>query len=631
VSRPLARKGRLFRKYALVIMGLVCAVLLLSGAISIAASYQENKLALWKLQHEKAVSAASRFAQFIGQIEQQLDFAALPQLGPGATLQRQIEFIKLLGQAPAITDVALIDGAGREQLFMSRLSLDVLASGRARALEAGVAGARAGKSWYGPVYFRKETEPYMTIARRAGAYVVLAEVNLKLIWDVASSIKVGEQGKAYVVDSRGFLIADPDIGLVLRKTDLSRLAQVRAALDDKEDQPARLAMNLSGRQVLTAFATIAPTGWSVFVEQPVEEVYATLNASIVRTAWLLVAGLLLSVLVSVLFARRMVRPISELQDGAQRIGAGDLGQRIEIRTGDELEALAEQFNAMSAQLQQSYAGLEQKVEARTAELQQTLNVLTSTQKQLVQSEKMAALGGLVAGVAHEINTPVGVGVTAASSLQDSASNLLALYRQGKMMKADLEEFLEMSDQSSRMILSNLERAANLVHSFKQVAVDQSSQASRSFDVRDYLEEILTSLSPALNPRRVGYTIACPAGIVIDSAPGALSQIVTNLVMNALAHAYEPEQAGQLRIAASVAGARLRINFSDDGKGIAPDIIGKIFDPFFTTRRALGGSGLGLHIVFNLVTQTLRGTIECRSTLGQGSTFTIELPVEPSHA
>ncbi|MES2297907.1 MAG: sensor histidine kinase [Pseudomonadota bacterium] len=627
MKRSGARSGRLFRKYALVIIGLVCAALLLSGGISIYSSYQANKLALWRLQHEKAVSAANRFEQFLRQIDRQLDIAALPQLGDKGERQRQTEFIKLFNEAPAITDVALIDARGREHIFMSRLALDVYGSGRDRSGEPAVRATEAGKSWHGNVYFRKETEPYMTIAHRSGNYLVLAEVNLKLIWDVVSAIKIGEHGKAYVVDAKGYLIADPDIGQVLRKTDLSRLAQVRAAMNEQEDEPARLARTLGGAQVLTAFAPIAATGWNVFVEQPVDEVYATLYASITRMAWLLLLGLALSTVASVLFARRMVRPIGVLQEGAQRIGAGDLEQRIDIHSGDELETLAEQFNDMSSQLRQSYASLERKVQERTAELQQTLTTLTQAQKQLVESEKMAALGGLVAGVAHEINTPVGVGVTAASSLQESALRLHGLYREGKMMKADLEDFLDVSEQSSRMILSNLERAASLVHSFKQVAVDQSSEAKRNFNVRVYLEEILTSLSPALNQTLVRYTIVCPDDIVICSTPGTLSQIVSNLVMNALTHAFELQQAGQLTISARLSGGTLLLDFADDGKGIPPDIIGKIFDPFFTTRRGMGGSGLGLNIVYNLVTQSLQGSIECISTVGQGTTFAMQFPVE----
>jgi len=260
------------------------------------------------------------------------------------------------------------------------------------------------------------------------------------------------------------------------------------------------------------------------------------------------------------------------------------------------------------------------------ELNQTLAALKQTQRQLVDSEKMAALGGLVAGVAHEINTPVGVGVTAASSLQESAVHLLELYKQGKMKKADLEDFLDVSDRTSRMILNNLERAADLIQSFKQVAVDQSNESIRSFEVKTYLEEILMSLGPKLKQSNLKWEVECSSGTVMKSYAGAFAQIITNLVMNAIMHAYDPGQAGMLKIRVTTEGGQLRLDFSDDGKGIPSEIIGKIFDPFFTTRRGTGGSGLGLNIVYNLITQTLKGSIACESELGKGALFRITCPL-----
>ena len=372
--------GRLFRKYVLWTMALVCGALLASGAISIYFSYQENKSALSLVQHEKAVAAAARIEQFIRQIEQQLSFAALPQLGTAGGDERRIEFLKLIRQVPAVTDIAQIDSTGREQLLASRLAMDVVGSQRDRSEEPAFKAARPGQTYFGPVYFRKETEPYMTIAVKAGGEagsVTLAEVNLKFIWDVVSRIRIGEKGKAYVVDDTGHLVADPDIGLVLKKTDLSALDHVKAALAGGTAELARLAKDVSGNQVLTAFARIDPLGWIVFVEQPVSEVYATLNASILRTGLLILLGLAASVVASLAFARSMVRPIAVLQEGAQRIGAGDLEQKIEIHTGDELEALANQFNRMTGKLRESYAGLEHKVEERTHELKNSLDQQTA--------------------------------------------------------------------------------------------------------------------------------------------------------------------------------------------------------------------------------------------------------------
>jgi len=378
-------RGRLFRKYFLSVLALVCGVLLASGGISVYFSYQQNKSALASLQHEKAVAAASRIEQFIRQIEQQLGFAALPQLGADGMEQRRIEFLKLLRQVPAVTDIVQISPAGEEVLSVSRLAMDVAGSSKDRSKDPAFLGAKPGQTWYGPVYFRKETEPYMAIAQRSGGAtgaVTVAEVNLKFIWDVVTRIKIGARGKAYVVDGTGHLVADPDIGLVLRKTDYSRLDHVRAALDSTAEEPARLARDLGGNEVLTAFANVEPLGWKVFVEQPVSEVYATLNSMIGRTGILMLAGLLFSALTALWLARGLVRPIRTLQEGAQRIGEGELDQKIEVKTGDELEALADQFNRMTAQLKESYAGLEKKVEERTAELTETLRQQTATSEVL---------------------------------------------------------------------------------------------------------------------------------------------------------------------------------------------------------------------------------------------------------
>jgi signal transduction histidine kinase len=237
------------------------------------------------------------------------------------------------------------------------------------------AEAVAHKVYYGPVYFRRESEPYMTLAltgTRRDAGVSVAEVNLKLIWDVISQIKVGEKGQAYLVDAQGRLIAHPDISLVLRNTDLSRLTQVQAARSagsggDTTEQ-LQEADAIQGRRVLTAYAHVAPLGWIVFVELPRAEAYAPLYSTIKRSGILLLAALSFAFLAGLVLARRLVGPIQALRVGAARIGSGDLSQRISVKTGDELEGLADQFNDMAGKLQESYADLEKKVEQRTQEL-----------------------------------------------------------------------------------------------------------------------------------------------------------------------------------------------------------------------------------------------------------------------
>ena len=245
-------RGRLFRRYLLLILLLVTIALLASSAISIYFTYQEAKSSLSSLQHEKAIGAASRIEQYIHQIEQQLAYAAFPQLDASDVELRRIEFLKLLRQAPEVTDISQLDAQGHEQISVSRLGMDKIGSGKDRSDEPAFRNTKRGQPWYGPVYFRKETEPYMTVGIRSSdtGPITIAEVNLKFIWDVVSRIKIGDKGKAYVVDGNGFLIADPDIGLVLRKTNLSQLPHVKSVLAAgatvNADQPAMVSTDVGG-------------------------------------------------------------------------------------------------------------------------------------------------------------------------------------------------------------------------------------------------------------------------------------------------------------------------------------------------------------------------------------------------
>ncbi|MEG5001560.1 trifunctional serine/threonine-protein kinase/ATP-binding protein/sensor histidine kinase [Microcoleus sp. B4-D4] len=281
-------------------------------------------------------------------------------------------------------------------------------------------------------------------------------------------------------------------------------------------------------------------------------------------------------------------------------------------------------------LQQFNQNLEKLVQQRTSELSQTLEDLKSAQKKLVESEKMAALGGLVAGVAHEINTPIGIGITAASLLAEKVTKFFELYSKGQIKRSELEKFLDTALQSSNMILSNLTRAADLIHSFKEVAVDQSSELQRTFNLKNYLEEILTSLTAKLRRTKHKIEIKGDENIVLDSYPGVLCQIVTNLVFNSLVHAYDGEDEGILAFDFKLEGDRLIFEYADNGKGVSPENLSKIFEPFFTTKRGKGGTGLGLHIIYNLVTQKLKGTITCESQLNKGTRFMMEFPAKISN-
>ncbi len=246
-------------------------------------------------------------------------------------------------------------------------------------------------------------------------------------------------------------------------------------------------------------------------------------------------------------------------------------------------------------------------------------------EQLMEAEKMAALGMVVAGVAHEINTPIGVSYTLVTHFKRKTREFQDLFASGAMKKSDLQKFVDLSGETATQLSSNVTRAAELIQSFKQVAVDQSRDDQREFELKAYLQEIATSLMPTLRKTPHRIVIDCPEPVLMNSYPGALSQVMTNLVMNAVIHAFEDEGEGIMTIAALHDGQRLQISFADNGKGISSENLPRIFDPFFTTRRGAGGSGLGLNIVFNLVTRKLQGTIACDSVLGQGTVFRIEIP------
>jgi signal transduction histidine kinase len=384
-----APRGRLFRKYVALFVAVVCAALAAKGLLDGWFSFHEQKALLGRIQHEQAMAAAIRIGLFVKEVQGQLAWTTQFPWNANAAGDWQLDAERLLRQVEAITELRQLDAEGRQQFCNMRYAVCATNVGSTdfsrdqafvEAMDRGV--------YFGPVHFVRESEPYMTIGmrgQRRSYGVIVAQVNLKFIWDVVNDIKVGVTGRALVVDPDGRLIAHPEINLVLRNTDMSRLAQVRAALEERsQEAPETLAAenpdpvvaeDIEGRQVLSVHAHVVPLGWWVFIELPLDEAYAPIYQSFLRSGAILLIALLLAAFAGLYLARRMVIPIRALRDGAARIGQGDLTQRIVIDTDDELQELGNQFNNMTGLLQDSYATLERKVEDRTRELAQSVHEL----------------------------------------------------------------------------------------------------------------------------------------------------------------------------------------------------------------------------------------------------------------
>ncbi len=601
-------RGRLFRKYALLLGALVSGALLTGGLVELFFSYREHKTVLLSLQREKALAAAARIEQFIRDIERQMTWALRPEWSSGAATpeERRVEYQRLLRQAPAITELSALDASGAEQLRVSRISLDQLASRRDLSREPAFLEVRPGKAYYGPVYFRKESEPYMTVSlagRGKDAGVTVAEINLKLIWDVISQIRIGKAGYAYVIDSRGALIAHPDISSVLKNTDLSALPQVRAAHAGSpgpgEEREATIARDPNGRPVLAASAAVAPVGWWVFVEQPLEEAFQPLYDSMLRAGLLVLLGAGLSILASLFLARRMVTPIRALQTGAARIGAGALDHRLEVRTGDEIQALAEEFNRMASRLQESHAGLEQKVRERTRDLSEALEQLDVASKHKSQ---------FLANVSHELRTPLNAIIGFSEVLLDRSmeiseeqrSRFLAhIASSGKQLLNLINEILDLSKiEAGRMELNV--QAANIGDIL--VAVHDTMKPLAARKAIDLCVETDSSIPP------------CP----MDAA--RIKQVVLNLAGNAIK--FTPA-GGRVWLRAERVGERVRVEVGDTGPGIAPEDHGRIFLEFEQAGMSGAdkpeGTGLGLALAKKFV-EMHGGKIWIESEVGKGSRF-----------
>ncbi len=604
---PQLRFNGLAPKYALWIAALVATLLVFSGALNLQFAWRENLAHIDALQAEKARGAATRIELFIVDIERQIGWTLLPAASAAssdAPALRHTELLKLLRQAPAITDAAWIAADGLEQVQVSRLTLNRLGHGLPRPDDPAFTGTAQGRTWRGAVTFRRDSEPYLRVARRApaGGGVTVADINLKFVWEVVALPVLGAGGVAYVVDDQGTLIAHPDISLVLKKTDMRVLPQVRASLTEASDgvRPHTAdAVDTTGRPVLAASARVDLLGWTVLVESPRSEALAPVLKSAWRLAAVVLAGLLLSVLASVLLARSLTKPIQALQRGADRIGAGDLEHRIAVTTHDEVQALAERFNQMAGNLQASVGQLEQRVAERTSEL----------------AAANQAKSHFIAAASHDLRQPV---------------HALGLFV-GQLRGA--------TDASAqRELLQHIEHSVAAFEALLESLLDISRLDAGTVAVRRQplaLAPLLQRLvrGQAELARRKGLRLAlrvAPQVSAVDSDPVLLERIVSNLLGNALRYTGHGGVliAARLRHAGSgPAGVELRV--IDTGPGISAEELPQVFREFHRGHSHAGsadpGLGLGLAIVRRL-TDLLQHGLVLRSSPGHGTCFTLRLPV-----
>ena len=590
--------GSLLRKYVALFIAVVCVALISSGLLEIWFSYQEHKNLLIRIQSEQAEGAAAKIGQFVQEVENQIGWTVQLPWSASTLDERYLEGQRLLRQVPAITELALLDAHGREQLHLSRLTMDVVGSGLDLSREPKFVEAVARKFYYGPVYFHRESEPYMTLAlagtnRDAG--VSVAEINLKFIWDVVSQIKVGERGLAYVVDAQGRLIAHPEINLVLRKTNLSQhlqLPAVRAGESGGSPGKVQVAKNEQGREVLTTYAPIAPLGWLVFVELPIDEAYAPLYASILRSGALLLAGLALAVITGLYLARRMVVPIRAMREGAARIGRGDFNQRISIKTGDELEALGDQFNSMADQLQESYATLERKVEKRTHQLELA---------NLAKSRFLAA-------ASHDLRQPL------------HALGLFVGQLRSRAASIDRERIVERIDTA----VAEMNELFEALLDISKLDAGVLAPNLTEFPIARLLQRIEATFTETAHEKGLSLRVS-PSSAWIRSDIILLERILLNLVSNAVRYTSD----GGVIVGCRRRGDRLLIEVWDSGPGIPDNQRQKIFDEFYQLadpdKDRRGGMGLGLAIVDRL-RRLLEHPLELTSAVGKGSRFTIVVPM-----
>jgi signal transduction histidine kinase len=616
-----SKRRRAFRRYAVVLVVLVTGALLTSGAVEAVFAYRDNKQSLLAVERERALRAAVVIDGFVAEIENEVraTFRA-GQLTPDA-LDHRLEDFQRLVVGSAISEIGYIDAAGKLRLDVFRSRVNFIGTRDLSTKQMAYLRARTGGSYFNDWF--KGSEPRLTMALREGETdaVIFADLSLTDAEDAIASVDVGKNGQAYVVDGDGYLIIHPDPTRALGKIDLSNLSQVKAVLRAGAASSGQEPEITVGRdpffsgKVLTATGSIPTLGWHVFVQQPIGEAFAPLYASILRTAILLIIGVLLAVVASLILARRMVSPIEALQMGTTRVAEGDLETPIEIRTGDELETLAEDFNRMTAQLRESYAGLEEKVQARTTELAAALDQLEENRRELetVSTHKSEFL----ANMSHELRTPLNAIIGFSEVLHEQMFGELNEQQLGYV--ADVLE-------AGRHLLSLINDILDLSKIEAGVMQLDLSEVS----IPEALRAGITMSGERATRSGIDLGLAvAPGDITVLADERKVRQVVLNLLSNAIK--FTPP-GGRVEVSARMNDGLVEVSVTDTGSGIAPEDQDLIFEEFQQASGADAskrheGTGLGLPLSRRFV-ELHGGRLWVQSEQGVGSTFSFTLPVAP---
>ena len=600
--RRIFRSG-LYRKYSIYLATAVCTALLVAGLTDIyftARALQAQTIALQEMQ---AASAGSKIGDFMEAIEQQATWiATLPRDHNVADLRMEAQF--LLRRARPISHIRLLDELGHEQVFVSRFELDHVGSGQDFSGEAAFKTASTGQIYRSSIHFRDESEPYMTIAlpRNGGrGGVAMFDVNLKSLWHVISPIRIGHSGYAYAVDRSGTLVAHRNVSLVLRQQNIADRPQVARAIETwfatssvtagtNKPVDAGEGTGDDGKPVISAFIHVPRADWLVFVEQPTAEANAPVHTAIVRTSALMLGGLLLALGLSLVMARRMTQPIRALRQGAARFAGGDLAHRIEIKSRDELEDVADRFNAMADQLSDAQTTLERKVEERTRELDVANRAKTR----------------FLAAAGHDLRQPV------------HAVGLLLSSLRLKLERDDLRELAAKAD----LAIDNMRELLDNLLDMSRLEAGTTIPNPQCFPVSRVIEQAEFACAPEAESRGLDFRVVRSEQMIL-SDPVMLGRIVINLVANAL----QNTQKGKVLLGCRRRGNELSIEVWDTGVGIPEGRLGDIFLEFFKLQLATpsSGLGLGLYIVKGLADQ-LGHALDVSSQQGAGSVFRLSVPI-----